>query len=153
MYGNTSRRPTFCYGNLWQNIKKQHGGLAKASASARFHGGTLVTTTLSYTREIWAGENISCKTDLANMVTTQGQRHKNLYDICDVEPPPTSIGYGLEIRGSNPGGVERFSATVQTGPGAHPASCTMVTGQFPWRKQQRGDVDHPPHLAPRLKKE
>jgi len=24
----------------------------------------------------------------------------------------------------------RFSATVQTGPGAHPASCTMGTGSF-----------------------
>jgi len=26
--------------------------------------------------------------------------------------------------------VARFSALVQTGPGAHPASCTMVTGFF-----------------------
>jgi hypothetical protein len=25
----------------------------------------------------------------------------------------------------------RFFAPVQTGPGAHPASCTMVTGSFP----------------------
>jgi len=25
----------------------------------------------------------------------------------------------------------RFSAPVQTGPGAHPASCTMGTGSFP----------------------
>jgi len=25
----------------------------------------------------------------------------------------------------------RFSAPVQTGPGAHPASCTMGTGFFP----------------------
>jgi hypothetical protein len=25
----------------------------------------------------------------------------------------------------------RFSAPVQTGPGAHPASCKMVTGSFP----------------------
>jgi len=27
--------------------------------------------------------------------------------------------------------VARFSAQVQTGPGAHPASSTMGTGQFP----------------------
>jgi len=25
----------------------------------------------------------------------------------------------------------RFSTVVQTGPGAHPASCTMGTGSFP----------------------
>ena len=32
----------------------------------------------------------------------------------------------------------RFSATVQTGPGAHPASCTMATGSFPGVKSGRG---------------
>ena len=34
------------------------------------------------------------------------------------------------VRGSNPGGA-RFSAPVQTGPEAHPASCTMGTESFP----------------------
>ena len=29
----------------------------------------------------------------------------------------------------------RFSAPVQTGPGAYPASCTMVTGSFPVLKE------------------
>ena len=42
-----------------------------------------------------------------------------------------AIGYGLEVRGSNPGGGARLSAPVQTGPGAHPASCTMGTGSLP----------------------
>ena len=32
----------------------------------------------------------------------------------------------------------RFSAPVQTGPGAHPASCTMGTGSFPGVKGGRG---------------
>ena len=32
----------------------------------------------------------------------------------------------------------RFSAPVQTGPGAHPASCTMGTGSFPGVKFGRG---------------
>ena len=36
---------------------------------------------------------------------------------------------GWTVRGSNPGEA-RLSA-VQTGPGAHPASCTMDTGSFP----------------------
>ena len=38
----------------------------------------------------------------------------------------------------------RFSAPVQTGPGAHPASCTMGTGSFPGVKSGRG-VKLTPH--------
>jgi len=34
--------------------------------------------------------------------------------------------------------VTRFSAPVQTGPGTHPASCTMGTGSFPGVKSGRG---------------
>ena len=37
----------------------------------------------------------------------------------------------------------RFSAPVQTGPGAHPASCTMGTGSFPAVKRPGRGVDHP----------
>jgi len=47
----------------------------------------------------------------------------------------------------------RFSAPFQTDPGAHPASCTKGTGSFQGVKQPESGVDHPPHLAPRLKKE
>jgi len=47
----------------------------------------------------------------------------------------------------------RFSLPVQFDSGAHPASCTMGTGSFPGVKRSRDGVDHPPHLAPRLKKE
>ena len=47
----------------------------------------------------------------------------------------------------------RFSAPVQTGPGAHPASYIMGTGSFPGVQRADRSVDHPPHLAPRLKKE
>jgi len=39
----------------------------------------------------------------------------------------------------------RFSAPVQTGPGAHPASCAMGTGSFPGGKEQPGrDADPSP---------
>ena len=38
----------------------------------------------------------------------------------------------------------RFSAPVQTGPGAYPASCTMGTGSFPGVKRQGRGADHPP---------
>ena len=37
-----------------------------------------------------------------------------------------------------------FSAPVQTGPGAHPASCTMGTGSFPGIRSGRG-VTLTPH--------
>jgi hypothetical protein len=43
-------------------------------------------------------------------------------------------------------------ASVQTGSGAHPASCPMSTGsRFPAGKDQRGrDADRSPHLVPML---
>jgi len=47
----------------------------------------------------------------------------------------------------------RFSAPVQNGSEVHPASCTVGTGSFPAVNQPGRGVDHPPHLAPRLKKE
>jgi hypothetical protein len=37
----------------------------------------------------------------------------------------------------------RFSAFVQTGPGAHPASYTMGTGSLPELKRSERGVDHP----------
>ena len=47
----------------------------------------------------------------------------------------------------------RFSAPVQTGPGAHPATCTMGTGSFPEVKRPGSGFDHPPPSVPKLKKE
>jgi len=48
----------------------------------------------------------------------------------------------------------RYSARLQTGPGAHTASYTMGTGYFPGVKRPGRGVDHPsPYLAPMLKKE
>jgi len=47
----------------------------------------------------------------------------------------------------------RFSALVQTGPGAHPTSYIMGNGSFPAVKQPEFGVDLPQHLALRLKKE
>ena len=45
--------------------------------------------------------------------------------------------YGLDGPGSNPGGGRDFPP-VQTGPGAHPASCKMSTGSFQGVKCGRG---------------
>jgi hypothetical protein len=38
----------------------------------------------------------------------------------------------------------RFFAHVQTGPGAHPAPCTMGTGSLPGVKRPGRVVDYPP---------
>jgi hypothetical protein len=59
--------------------------------------------------------------------------------------------YGLDdgaIGVPSPAGAKDFSSSlcVQTGSGAHPASCTMDTvGPFPWGKARPGrDADHSP---------
>ena len=57
--------------------------------------------------------------------------------------PCLRLPTGWTVRGSNPGGA-RFSAPVQTGPEAHPASCTMGTGSFTGVRCCRG-VTLTPH--------
>jgi len=71
-------------------------------------------------------------------------RHKTSLDLS------AAFGYdpGIESRWE-----ARFSAPVQTGPEVHPASYPMGTRSFPGVKRPGRDADHPPHLAPRLKKE
>jgi hypothetical protein len=50
------------------------------------------------------------------------------------------------------GGVgARFSAPVQTGPGAHPASCTMSTGSFLGVKRLGRGAEHPPPSSAEVK--
>ena len=46
-----------------------------------------------------------------------------------------------------------FSGPFQTGPGAHPASYKMGTGSFTGVKRPGRGVNHPPHLALRLRKD
>jgi hypothetical protein len=68
----------------------------------------------------------------------------------------SSIGivtrYGLDGPGMESRWRRDFSAPAQTDPGAHPVSYTMGTGPFPGVKRPGCDVDHPPHVMPRLKK-
>ena len=61
--------------------------------------------------------------------------------------------YGLDGPGIESRLGAKFSAPVQTGPGAHPASYTVGSGYFPGVKRPERGVGHPPHLGPRLKKE
>jgi len=46
---------------------------------------------------------------------------------------------------------ERFSAPVQTGPGVHPASCTIGTRSFLVVKQLGHCIDHPPLSSAKVK--
>ena len=54
-------------------------------------------------------------------------------------------GYGLDGPGIESRWRARFSAHVQTGPGAHPASCTMGTGSFQGGKERPGRDADPSH--------
>jgi len=79
---------------------------------------------------------------------------ENLSRVCG---PGSSVGiatgYGLDGPGieSRLGAI--FSAPVQTGPGAHPASCTMGTGSFPGGKERPGrDADPSPPSSAVVKK-
>jgi hypothetical protein len=47
----------------------------------------------------------------------------------------------------------RFFAHVQTGPGAHPASCTMGTGYFPGVKRPGRGADHSPPSSAEVENE
>jgi hypothetical protein len=56
----------------------------------------------------------------------------------------TATRYGMDGPGIESRWGARFSALVQTDPGAHSASCTMGTGSFPGVKRPGRGADHPP---------
>jgi len=64
-----------------------------------------------------------------------------------------ATGYGLDGPGIESRWGARFSAPVQTGPGAQPAYCTMCNASFPGVRSGRG-VTLTPHsfLVPRSRK-
>jgi hypothetical protein len=59
--------------------------------------------------------------------------------------------YGLEGPGIESRWEARFSAPLQTRPGAHPASCTMGTGSFPGVESRGVTLTPHPLLVPRSK--
>jgi len=66
--------------------------------------------------------------------------------------PGSSVGIATAYGLDGPGIESRFSAPVQTGPEAHPASCAMGTGSFPGGKVLRGVTLNPhPLLVPMSK--
>ena len=61
--------------------------------------------------------------------------------------------YGQDGPGIESRWEARFSAPVQTGPGVHPASCTMGTRSSPGVKRPGRGADHPPHPSAEVMKE
>ena len=62
----------------------------------------------------------------------------------------TATGYEMD----GPGIESRWRRdfrTFQTGPGAHPTSCTMGTRSFPGVKRPGRGVDHPPSSSAEVK--
>ena len=81
------------------------------------------------------------------------QELRNFYTCLTFLGPGSVVGiatgYGLDCPGIESQWAARLSAPVQTGPGAHPASCTMGTGSFPGVKSDRGMMLTPhPLLVP-----
>jgi hypothetical protein len=59
--------------------------------------------------------------------------------------------YGMDGQGIESQCGTKFSAPVQTGPGAHTASYTMGTGSFPGVKRPGLGVDHLPPSSAEVK--
>jgi hypothetical protein len=74
--------------------------------------------------------------------TTPRARRPNPEAVFYTDLPPKHE-HGLDSPGIESRWGARFSAPVQTGPGAHPASYTRGTGSFPGAKRPRRGVDHP----------
>jgi hypothetical protein len=62
-----------------------------------------------------------------------------------------ATSYGLDGPGIESQLEARFSAPVQTGPGAHPASYTMGTGSLLGVKRLGRGVNHPPPSSAKVK--
>jgi len=106
----------------------------------------------------WSCLDLSCRACASNTVHTD-TAHKLLYGkiVLIFKFYCSFMGrYSDSLRagwsgGSNPVGRARFSALVQTGPAAHPASYTMGTGSFPGVKQPGRGVDHPTLSSAKVK--
>jgi len=74
------------------------------------------------------------------LVTSAGISIKRLF-IWTRDGPGSSVGIATELRAGRFGIESRWGRdfrSVQTGPVAHPTSCKIGTGYFPWVKCGRG---------------
>jgi hypothetical protein len=88
--------------------------------------------------------NIHCRTDWDNHHKFwQENRAGHLCIKTRISQSVQRLATDWTVQGSIAGGV-RFSAPVQTCPGAHPAFCTMCTGSFVRVKPPGSRVNHRP---------
>jgi len=103
----------------------------------------------------WAAATTATHTNLRNPTDESvGPQHRIQMQAYISREPGSSVGiatgYGLDGPGIESRWGARFSAPVQTGPGANSASCTMDTGFSPGVKSDRGVTLTPyPLLVPR----
>ena len=83
-----------------------------------------------------------------NLAFQVHQTLQNIFLLADLLGRDSSVSiatrYGLDGPGIESRWGARFSAPVQTGPGAYPASYAMGTVSFPGVKRPGRGVDHPP---------
>ena len=77
--------------------------------------------------------------------------HTKLFSVCIHVRGPGQLGRYSDLLWDRIPVETRFSAPVQTGPGANLASYTIATGSFPGVKRPGRDVDHPPASSAEFK--
>jgi len=99
-------------------------------------------------------DTTGCRTNISSACNNRlfGKNYRDSR-VGRVSSVGTATRYGPDGPGIKSRLGARFSAPAQTVPGAHPASYTMGTRSLPGVKRPGRGVDHPSHLAPRLKKE
>ena len=88
----------------------------------------------------WYAQSISCQIKLTLLCTGGWDNSVGI-----------ATRYGMDAPGIESRWGARFSAPVQTGPGAHLASYTMGTGSFPEVKRPGCGVDHAPPSSAEVK--
>jgi hypothetical protein len=92
---------------------------------------------------------------LVNSMQEERSENKFTVHMFWVVGRDSSVGiatcYGLDGPGIESRWGGRFSAAVQTGPGAHTASDTMCTGSFQGVNRPGRGVDHPPRSSAEVK--
>jgi hypothetical protein len=110
-----------------------------------------VREVLTYRKYSYREINRTCRSTVSKLICPV---HPSGCTYCHIGPAQLSVmgqdssvgiasRYGLDGPGIESQWGEIFSAPVQTGHGAHPASYTMGTESFPGIKRSGHGVDHP----------
>ena len=98
-------------------------------------GGTALLRTVG-NRPSASGQGVTAQ----NTLTFQ---HPSENIVCRDSSVGIATRYGLDGPGIESRWDPTFSAPLQTGPGAHPASCTVGTGSFPGVTPSGRGINHP----------